>query len=541
MQWRRTAALAMALCMAGTGFMLQVPSMETTVMAEDAQDAVFGDYSYKIIEDYVEITGFSETAETADIPADIEGLPVKSIATSAFYGRAITSVTFPSTLTSIGGGAFWNCTGLTSVILPDGVTSIANNAFSGCTELSEIQIPASVTDIGYSAFSGTLWLSNKKAEDPFVIVNGILIDASAEVERILAEQAAKEQETDVLPTEEETEKSEVVVTVPQNVTVIGEKIFDRQANKVQVVVLPDGVARIGKMAFNQCKSLYDINIPETVAEIGDKAFFGTPWLASQLTEEGFIIINNILFDGKNTSGDVVIPDDVKAISGNAFYDNKKITSVFIPESVTSIGASAFAGCAALTSPQIPSSVTYIGKQAFSECTFDTLEIPASVEEIGERAFSNNPNLSGVTLYGKETQIGYQAFGYTITFNLTAQYSYIFVISKNDDFAFICYEDSPAGRYAAENGMQTDYICEPGDVDGNSVVNAVDASYILIHAAAVGAGNTDSAHLLSRGQLLGGDVNGDGELDAVDASIILVYAAKRGVGRDVTLADCLDVE
>ena len=41
-------------------------------------------------------------------------------------------------MTSIGGSAFYNCTGLTSVVIGDSVTSIGRYAFSDCTSLTDI-------------------------------------------------------------------------------------------------------------------------------------------------------------------------------------------------------------------------------------------------------------------------------------------------------------------------------------------------------------------------------------------------------------------
>ena len=51
-------------------------------------------------------------------------------------------------VTSIEGGAFWNCTSLTSITIPDRVTSIGANAFRSCTSLTSITIPDGVTSIG---------------------------------------------------------------------------------------------------------------------------------------------------------------------------------------------------------------------------------------------------------------------------------------------------------------------------------------------------------------------------------------------------------
>ena len=50
--------------------------------------------------------------------------------------------TIPSTVTTIGNYAFYNCTSLTSVTIPDSVTSIGSYAFRDCTGLEEIYFNA---------------------------------------------------------------------------------------------------------------------------------------------------------------------------------------------------------------------------------------------------------------------------------------------------------------------------------------------------------------------------------------------------------------
>ena len=79
------------------------------------------------------------------------------------------------TVTSIGNGAFLNCTKLTLVIIPNTVTSIGNGAFQGCTGLTSVIIPPSVTSIGENAFQGS-GLTNVYISDNQVI-SGITFES----------------------------------------------------------------------------------------------------------------------------------------------------------------------------------------------------------------------------------------------------------------------------------------------------------------------------------------------------------------------------
>lgn len=99
------------------------------------------------IEDGV-LTRYKGSGGAVAIPSS-----VSSIGDDAFFNCGnVTSVTIPGSVTSIGRWAFYNCAGLTDVTIPDGVTKIANFTFCKCANLTSVTIPVSVTEIGVCAF-----------------------------------------------------------------------------------------------------------------------------------------------------------------------------------------------------------------------------------------------------------------------------------------------------------------------------------------------------------------------------------------------------
>ena len=79
---------------------------------------------------------------------------VTTIGDGAFSDcSSLTSVTIPNSVTTIGGDAFRGCSHLTSVTIPNSVTTIESSAFANCSSLTSVTIPNSVTTIGQGAFS----------------------------------------------------------------------------------------------------------------------------------------------------------------------------------------------------------------------------------------------------------------------------------------------------------------------------------------------------------------------------------------------------
>jgi len=315
---------------------------------------------------------------------------VTEIADEAFINQSeISSVMIPDTVTRIGISAFENCDNLTSISIPGSVTAIGNEAFYDCNNLSSIEVPGSVDDIGYEAFDMTKWQEEVRRNNCFVIVNGILLAAYNCQEN---------------------------VKVPDNVRKIGKRAFEHykdyewdfqnrlSSTPLCSVTIPSSVTCIEEEAFKGCENLSSVTIPASVEKIGQDTFYGTPWQEARLKESPFIIVNEILIDGKNCSGNITIPEGVTRIGDYAFagnnssYNESPVITVTIPYGVTSIGNYAFQSCGNLSSITIPDSVTSIGDYAFENCSSLTnVVLPDSIKSIGKNPFLSCTNLAPVNI------------------------------------------------------------------------------------------------------------------------------------------------
>jgi hypothetical protein len=166
-----------------------------------------------------------------------------------------------------------------------------------------------------------------------------------------------------------------------------------------VVTIPKNVTAIGEWAFLLCTGLTAVTIPKSVTAIGEGAFVGCKGLRAIDVQQGNPAHSSkegVLFDRAGTtlviypqgkSGTYTIPQGITAIGEQAFVWCERLTAVTIPQSVTVIGDWAFEGCVGLTAVTIPGSVTSIGKYAFFACTGLTQEARSAIRaRFGDAVF-----------------------------------------------------------------------------------------------------------------------------------------------------------
>ncbi|MCH5334172.1 MAG: leucine-rich repeat domain-containing protein, partial [Alistipes sp.] len=269
-------------------------------------------------------------------------------------------IKFNAPVTEIGYYAFYHCRTLTSITIPDSVTKIGNDAFSDCSSLTSITIPDSVTSILNNQFklcrSLTAFYGKFASEDNrCLIVDGEL--KSFAIGCGVTEYTIPDGVTTIVNNAFYNCSSLTSITIPDSVTTIGvynpfENCsgltafygkFASDDNRCLIVdgvlksfaqaglteyTIPDGVTKIGDLAFHYCTGLTSITIPDSVTEIGGYGFSGCSGLTSITISDNVTIIEGYAFSDCNSLTSITIPDNVTIIEGYAFSYCRSLTSVY---------------------------------------------------------------------------------------------------------------------------------------------------------------------------------------------------------------------
>lgn len=175
------------------------------------------------------------------------------------------------------------------------------------------------------------------------------------------------------------------------------------------ITLPEGIKRIGWGMFYG-SGITSIKLPESVTEMGEKAFWSCSSLKSVEILGKISKIENNAFEECTSLASVKLPQSLKEIGGRAFQNCNSLTDINLPDGVASIGESAFLGCTGLTDIHLPASLTGLGDSAFSVCRgLTSVELPEKLASIGMWAFTDCRNLESVKCGKGLTEIRDYAF------------------------------------------------------------------------------------------------------------------------------------
>ena len=185
---------------------------------------------------------------------------------------------------------------------------------------------------------------------------------------------------------------------------IGEGAFTYGTN-ITKVTLNDGIKYVSGNAFLGCSSLSSINFPNTLEVICG--------LSATAIREVVIPASVKSIDGFNGCENLVSfqfaeNSQLEKIGGDCFRDDSKLTEIVIPNSVKYIGGQAFYSCTQLQSVTLPPNITSLG-YTFAECkSLRSIYMNANTPPTAySETFSANVYLNATLYIPKGTQSLYK--------------------------------------------------------------------------------------------------------------------------------------
>lgn len=170
------------------------------------------------------------------------------------------------------------------------------------------------------------------------------------------------------------------------------------------------ITEISDRTFNNCSALTTINLPKSIKVIGRSAFENCSSLASIDFLENVNCIGSEAFSGCSSLDGIVLASGLTSIGENTFWGCISLRSISIPNTVTSLGKGTFYGCKSLTSIKLSDNIKVIPASAFAGCTqLTNIELPDGIERIEKHAFESNKALTNIVLPGTLKYIGPAAF------------------------------------------------------------------------------------------------------------------------------------
>ena len=339
---------------------------------------------------------------------------ILTVSNSAFEGcSGLTDVTIAAK--TINAKAFAECTNLKAVKMEEGVTTIQGMAFAN-TQISAVTIPSTLTTAGTTK-EGTI------EKGPFAGTMIATVHGQTEDSTEVQEGATILPETQKIPDNLFLGCTSIIdVQIPETVTEIGQKAF-KDASSVENVTFAvnmetgkvKGVEKIGISAFDGCSSLQELVLPETVTEVLQGAFANEGALvkADMSRAASLKKWDKESFKGDTALAEVVLPTagGITAIPDGAFAGCTSLTgeNLKIPKNIVTITANAFKE-SGLKKLYIPNQVTMIGASAFEACkNLEDVHISNNISIISQSTFKNCEKLEKIEIPVKVDQIGTNAF------------------------------------------------------------------------------------------------------------------------------------
>lgn len=384
--------------------------------------------------------------------------------------RADEKVIDKTDLTEISAEAFLNCSALTSITIPKGVATIGEYAFASCTSVTSVELDESVNKVNDGAFYNCVKIADLTVEGSFGAVttsNKIFYDAGKDGSGITltVKGGASIPENFFMPLNRSNVPNITEIKFVYDHT-NDKKVVEFKYNYLpnvknitvdkEIILTKRGTTDINSGAFKGCENLETITLP----------------LEKNI---GYYFDSNNYKDGKE-------PKNYTKITQKSSIDSS--TKYYVPSSLKTVNVvgnnvpdSAFSGCERLyidisevnKDESSYSSSVNIGDYAFEGCDINHITLSDNLENIGDHAFENCANITDLTKFSNVTGIGSYAFANTdLTSAVIPSYvdriaSYTFKDCEKLTSVDIHNEVYSVGAYAFENCSALTSVAVPNSV------------------------------------------------------------------------------
>lgn len=346
-------------------------------------------------------------------------------------------IVFPEALVYICSKAFGNCVKLTSVTIPEGVELMGNSIFRNCTELVSVSLPSTLgnknkintssswtSEIGWNNINGSM-----DASYDYISYNNNYGGLATFLDCPKLKNVALADGIKYLMNRMfENCPSLTAITLPSTLERVNSAFI--KCPGLTQIIFPETVTQIGNLT--DCTGLTSLTIPAKVnvdyfdcngctgltsiefkGNVGTRllsnAFKGCIALSSINIPNTVAIIGNSTFDGCTSLSQLTMPEPLTSIGEYAFQ-NTSLTNVTLQRNVTVIGKYAFAGCKDIVSINFPANVTEIKEYTFNGCEkLKDIVLPNGLIYIKDYAFNGCSSLGKVTIPGGVQNISPGAF------------------------------------------------------------------------------------------------------------------------------------
>lgn len=344
---------------------------------------------------------------------------IKTIGRACFAGTNVEEVVLPEGIETIDSDAFNLCTKLKKINFPETLKVIDHGAFNGCFSLETVILPKVMKEINNYAFYAVgikhLTLPEK------VSSVGIKVFAKTDIE------TTDIPENFTLGSEMFTEcqKLHSINLLGSHIT-IPERCFCNCINLTEIDITK--TALIKDEAFRGCQNLSVSTIPadtlvsvsafeetgvtdviiEDISKVCNRVFADCNSL-KKLTinvADGPTSVPSALVKGCKNLQTVVFTGRTKnltVIEAAAFKETKNLNTVSLPDTIKTISKEAFYD-SGIENIHLPEGLKQVGTMAFARSGLKDIIIPNKIKKLGEYAFHNCEELTEVTLPESVTKI-----------------------------------------------------------------------------------------------------------------------------------------